>query len=294
MNIKEAERLSGVTKRNIRFYEQKGLLRPARNQENAYREYTSEDVETLKRIRALRMVDMPLEQIREVLEKRASFPATVAIHRNALQSRIKQMETAVKFCEELEAVEQLETWNADDVLHRMEKAENQDHLFARWTRDYRIALEEMLTSLLIGLLLPFAGFLIGVWVASLWGQIDFLAYGFSVLLLLGWGWAGYTLCKEAEGKIHLWMVHAIPIAGYALYSYSRYISDQALPRILEVVVVGGYVPLILALLPFSEQLNQPFLKASVPIVLLLLSFGAGALMARLKIRSILRKRSITP
>ena len=201
MNIKEAEQLSGVTKRNIRFYEQKGLLRPLRNQENDYREYTTADVETLKRIRVLRMVDMPLEQIREVLEKKASFPAVVAAHRNTLQSRIKQMETAVQFCEELEAVGQLETWDADEMLHRMEEAEQQEHLFTRWTEDYRVALKEILLSLMVGLLLPFAGFLIGVWVASLWGQIDFLAYGFSILFLLGWGWTGYTLCKEGEGKI---------------------------------------------------------------------------------------------
>ncbi|MBM6695155.1 MerR family transcriptional regulator, partial [Pseudoflavonifractor capillosus] len=34
MNIKEAEKLTGISKRNIRFYEQKGMLHPARNQDN--------------------------------------------------------------------------------------------------------------------------------------------------------------------------------------------------------------------------------------------------------------------
>ena len=68
MNIKDAERLSGVSVRNIRFYEQKGLLKPARNAENDYREYSEEDIRRLQLIRALRMVDMPLEQIREVVD----------------------------------------------------------------------------------------------------------------------------------------------------------------------------------------------------------------------------------
>ena len=59
MNIKEAEKLTGISKRNIRFYEQKGMLHPARNQDNDYRDYSSQDIERLKLIRALRMVDMP-------------------------------------------------------------------------------------------------------------------------------------------------------------------------------------------------------------------------------------------
>lgn len=47
MNIKQAEALSGVSKRNIRFYEQEGMIHPARNQENDYREYSNSDIKTL-------------------------------------------------------------------------------------------------------------------------------------------------------------------------------------------------------------------------------------------------------
>lgn len=54
MNINELERLTGITRQNIRFYEKKGLLYPKRNPENNYREYTEEDVTTLKTIKLLR------------------------------------------------------------------------------------------------------------------------------------------------------------------------------------------------------------------------------------------------
>ena len=54
MNIKQAEALSGVSRRNIRFYEQAGLLHPDRDPENDYRIYTEEDIRTLKLIRTLR------------------------------------------------------------------------------------------------------------------------------------------------------------------------------------------------------------------------------------------------
>ena len=40
MNIKQAAEQSGVSSPNIRFYEKEGLMTPARNRGNAYRDYT--------------------------------------------------------------------------------------------------------------------------------------------------------------------------------------------------------------------------------------------------------------
>ena len=59
MKIKEVEELSGMTRANIRFYEKEGLLSPQRKS-NGYRDYTEEDVETLKRIRLLRSIHISL------------------------------------------------------------------------------------------------------------------------------------------------------------------------------------------------------------------------------------------
>ena len=50
MTIQEVERQSGMTRANIRFYEEKGLLTPQR-QPNGYRDYSAADVETLRRVR---------------------------------------------------------------------------------------------------------------------------------------------------------------------------------------------------------------------------------------------------
>ena len=44
MNIKQAAEQSGVSGPNIRFYEKEGLMTPARNRGNAYRDYTAEDI----------------------------------------------------------------------------------------------------------------------------------------------------------------------------------------------------------------------------------------------------------
>ena len=49
MNINQVEKMTGVSKRNIRFYEKQGLLSPNR-EENNYRDYSEQDVNTLKKI----------------------------------------------------------------------------------------------------------------------------------------------------------------------------------------------------------------------------------------------------
>ena len=89
MNIKEAEKATGVSVRNIRFYEQKGLLAPARNQENDYREYSDADIQRLQLIRALRMVDMPLEQIRDVAEGKMSLHDAATAQKEKLEEKIQ-------------------------------------------------------------------------------------------------------------------------------------------------------------------------------------------------------------
>ena len=66
MKINEVEQQAGITKRNIRFYEQQGLLSPKRNGENGYRDYTEEEVEELKKIKLLRKLSLPIEEIRKI------------------------------------------------------------------------------------------------------------------------------------------------------------------------------------------------------------------------------------
>ena len=67
MNIKEVEKITGISSQNIRFYEKYELVQPVRNANNGYREYNAEDIRKLKIIKMLRMIDMPVEQIKLIL-----------------------------------------------------------------------------------------------------------------------------------------------------------------------------------------------------------------------------------
>lgn len=135
MNIKEAEKLTGISKRNIRFYEQKGMLHPARNQDNDYRDYSSQDIERLKLIRALRMVDMPLEDIQKVLNGERSLEAAAMAQERQLRDKAQEVQTAIWFCRSLSQVQA--GADVDRVLRQMEQPENIAHLFSQWVEDYR-------------------------------------------------------------------------------------------------------------------------------------------------------------
>lgn len=137
MNIKQAEHLSGVSKRNIRFYEQEGLVTPTRNKDNDYREYTEADIETLKRIRVLRMVDMPLDQIKSVLLDRTDLKNAATAQKERLEEKARELHTAICFCEEFGALGDIRKLDTDAVLRRMEMPENREGLFTRWINDYR-------------------------------------------------------------------------------------------------------------------------------------------------------------
>ncbi|ALS30179.1 MerR family transcriptional regulator [Paenibacillus sp. 32O-W] len=68
MKIKEAVRLTGLTRKAIYYYEQAGLLAPATDSSNQYRIYTSDDIERLRYIRTLRRLGMPIRDIQTMLQ----------------------------------------------------------------------------------------------------------------------------------------------------------------------------------------------------------------------------------
>ena len=138
MNIKQTADASGVSARNIRYYEQAGLLAPARNPENDYRIYTDADVRTLKLIRVLRTLDMPVENIRAVLS--GTLPLTEAAERQCRQLEAEQQKlaAAAAFCTELAAGDRTAAeLDVDDCLARMDSPAPAGGWFTGWVQDYR-------------------------------------------------------------------------------------------------------------------------------------------------------------
>lgn len=123
MKINEVEQLVGVTKRNIRFYEKEGLLSPGRT-DNGYRDYCEEDVEALRKIKLLRKLDVPLEEIRRMQQGTLTLTDGVRRHIIQLERAQDNLATMRSLCQELaESGEQLASLDAGRWLEKMERME---------------------------------------------------------------------------------------------------------------------------------------------------------------------------
>jgi len=67
LNIKEAASRLGISARAVRFYEEKGLVQPAKQTGNGYRTYSENDIWRLQTIAALREIGMSLQDIHHAL-----------------------------------------------------------------------------------------------------------------------------------------------------------------------------------------------------------------------------------
>ncbi len=72
MQLKEAMKQSGLTRKALDYYESKGLIDP-RKLDNGYRDYSAEDVDKLRRIALYRGLGLSLEETRETLENKATL-----------------------------------------------------------------------------------------------------------------------------------------------------------------------------------------------------------------------------
>lgn len=123
MKINQVEQAIGITKKNIRFYEQEGLLKPTRVA-NGYRDYSAEDLETLRQIKLLRKLDIPIEEIRRLQENRQTLDDCLHRHLIVLKRRRSNLDAMESFCHRLlEKGRDLRNLEAEQLLQEMEQQE---------------------------------------------------------------------------------------------------------------------------------------------------------------------------
>lgn len=95
MTIQEVEKLAGMTRANIRFYEKEGLITPERNEANNYRAYSDRDVEALRKIKHLRILGISVKDIKRIIENELELP-------EAAEYRLEELKEEKKNLEEIE------------------------------------------------------------------------------------------------------------------------------------------------------------------------------------------------
>lgn len=85
MHIKEVEYSVGLSSKNIRYYEDVGLIKPIRNSQNDYRVYDEKDINRLKLIKFLRELNVPIKEIKDLFDKKLTLS-------DCMRDRIKKIE----------------------------------------------------------------------------------------------------------------------------------------------------------------------------------------------------------
>ena len=112
-SIRELAQLSGLSTRTLRWYDEIGLLKPARVAESGYRYYGPAQVDRLQHILTYRALGLQLARIRECLDD-PSFDRLAALrqHRKELQDRKARLELLIQSVEEtIGCEERKETMN---------------------------------------------------------------------------------------------------------------------------------------------------------------------------------------
>lgn len=134
-SVKEVSLITGITEQNIRYYERKGLLAPERNKKNSYREYSDEDVDRLKMILLFRKLDMPLADIKRLLEGSVTLDEAITAQISRLESEKEKLDAALEFCGTIQE-SQLVELDVDSCLERIRKKEREGSVFAKIAEDY--------------------------------------------------------------------------------------------------------------------------------------------------------------
>lgn len=126
MEVRELEytmnkltKMSGVSTRTLRYYDEIGLLKPARVAESGYRFYRQEQVDTLQQILFYRELDFSLEDIKKLLSA-PDFDRAQAFqsHLIALQEKRDRLDTLIQ-----NVTRSLTTMKGESTMSNQEKFE---------------------------------------------------------------------------------------------------------------------------------------------------------------------------
>jgi len=88
MKINEVMKETGLTKKAIYYYENEGLIKPQKDPDNHYRNYTDEEVRTLIMINILRRLDVPIKAIGDMIENSVPMKDVLKEHLTLTNQKI--------------------------------------------------------------------------------------------------------------------------------------------------------------------------------------------------------------
>ena len=88
MKTSDLEKLLGLSKHTIRYYEKEGFIQPHRD-ENGYRDYRDEDVQTLKLVKFLRSLEISIDDVKAILSGDLNFQECLKMNQDYLSQQVE-------------------------------------------------------------------------------------------------------------------------------------------------------------------------------------------------------------
>ncbi|KAF0995490.1 MerR family transcriptional regulator [Geobacillus sp. TFV-3] len=101
-SIGEISKKTGVSIRTLRYYDEIGLLRPAKDPSSGHRIYTEEDILQLHKIMSLKFIGLSLEEIRQYIHQPTydlTLKETLILEKNMLEQKRSQLERSIQAIE---------------------------------------------------------------------------------------------------------------------------------------------------------------------------------------------------
>ena len=113
---------TGLTVRTLHHYDEIGLLKPSRRTRSGHRLYGEADVARLQQVTSLRQLGFPLDQIRDLLDRRGVSPREVVeLHLARVREQIELQRTLYERLERIaKQLEAAETVSADELIQTIE------------------------------------------------------------------------------------------------------------------------------------------------------------------------------
>jgi len=130
LTIGQAARLAGVTAKALRHYDAIGLLRPAViDPATGYRRYAQDQVDLARRIRRLRALELPLEEVRRLLDLSGdAFREALRVHRRRIDARLTRLRGV------LHAIDHALTDEEDEPTMTVAEIQDEPDLHRHWAK----------------------------------------------------------------------------------------------------------------------------------------------------------------
>lgn len=118
--INEVEHIVGLSKKSIRYYEKNGLLNPQRNSSNDYRIYSNDEVDTLKKIKFLRDLGVPIKDLKSLTLNKVSLRTCLEDQLAKIERETEKYETIKSMCVEIiEEKDEFDTISIEKYYRKM-------------------------------------------------------------------------------------------------------------------------------------------------------------------------------